>query len=146
MPSRKLQSLLYPELRQLETDWERSLALGGAWKQLYKHPVFWVGAALLISLTILPFVLRETYYELSRSQNLVVALVFSPVGQSFGLLWTWYLATCWLGRRTIRRSLRRSLNERGQAICVPCGYDLTGNTSGRCPECGASIQRRGAAA
>lgn len=24
--------------------------------------------------------------------------------------------------------------------CVGCGYDLTGNTSGRCPECGAEIE------
>ena len=23
--------------------------------------------------------------------------------------------------------------------CQTCGYDLTGNTSGRCPECGASL-------
>ena len=26
----------------------------------------------------------------------------------------------------------------GTPICVPCGYDLTGNTNGICPECGAA--------
>ena len=25
--------------------------------------------------------------------------------------------------------------------CGQCGYDLTGNVSGRCPECGSPIQR-----
>ena len=37
-------------------------------------------------------------------------------------------------RGPVRRRRRR---RRGQ--CVPCGYDLTGNTSGRCPECGAKL-------
>lgn len=26
---------------------------------------------------------------------------------------------------------------RGEGKCAKCGYDLTGNVSGRCPECGA---------
>lgn len=39
-----------------------------------------------------------------------------------------------LGPFTLRRMLRK---QRGG--CVTCGYDLTGNTSGRCPECGAAI-------
>ena len=32
----------------------------------------------------------------------------------------------------------RSLRHRA-ALCANCGYDLTGNTSGRCPECGAQL-------
>jgi hypothetical protein len=27
--------------------------------------------------------------------------------------------------------------------CQHCGYDLTGNVSGRCPECGTAIEREG---
>ena len=26
-------------------------------------------------------------------------------------------------------------------LCLKCGYDLTGNTSGVCPECGTKIQQ-----
>jgi hypothetical protein len=33
----------------------------------------------------------------------------------------------------------RLYNECG--LCAVCGYDLTGNTTGRCPECGALIRR-----
>ncbi|MCC6361329.1 MAG: hypothetical protein IT450_21540 [Phycisphaerales bacterium] len=35
---------------------------------------------------------------------------------------------------------RRSLPaEPGPGCCRNCGYDLTGNTSGRCPECGRRV-------
>jgi hypothetical protein len=30
----------------------------------------------------------------------------------------------------------------GAGHCAGCGYDLTGNTSGRCPECGAAATSR----
>jgi hypothetical protein len=39
-------------------------------------------------------------------------------------------------RRPIQRALRRELVSQGVPICIPCGYDLRGNVSGRCPECG----------
>jgi hypothetical protein len=41
-----------------------------------------------------------------------------------------------LARGPIRRWHRR---RRGS--CVACGYNLTGNVSGVCPECGAEIER-----
>jgi len=41
----------------------------------------------------------------------------------------------------LRRRLR--LHHRLQFGCCPgCGYNLTGNTSGVCPECGAPVPRR----
>ncbi len=47
-------------------------------------------------------------------------------------LWMPFLltATLWL-------CLRRKRHERGH--CERCGYDLTGNTSGVCPECGSTV-------
>jgi predicted RNA-binding Zn-ribbon protein involved in translation (DUF1610 family) len=30
----------------------------------------------------------------------------------------------------------------GHGYCQQCGYDLTGNVSGRCPECGEAVQPR----
>ena len=38
--------------------------------------------------------------------------------------------------RDIRRRRRRRLS----GVCVGCGYDLTGNVSGVCPECGTGKQ------
>jgi hypothetical protein len=46
------------------------------------------------------------------------------------------LPAVWLYRRFNRRPA-------GQLFCVACAYNLTGNTSGVCPECGTKINSRG---
>lgn len=38
----------------------------------------------------------------------------------------------------IHGSVRRRLRLR-RGLCIKCGYDLTGNVSGACPECGKAI-------
>lgn len=38
----------------------------------------------------------------------------------------------------------RRLRRRRRGCCVACGYDLTGNVSGACPECGADVAARDA--
>ncbi len=45
----------------------------------------------------------------------------------------------WFTRRDIRRLLRAQLAKKGIPVCIPCGYDLTGNVSGTCPECGTAV-------
>ena len=40
----------------------------------------------------------------------------------------------WLRLRKHRRQL--------ESFCTACGYDLTGNTSGVCPECGTPVQSK----
>jgi len=38
--------------------------------------------------------------------------------------------------------LRRRRLRRGQPLCLSCGYNLTGNTSGICPECGTPARQQ----
>lgn len=45
------------------------------------------------------------------------------------------LPTIWLVRRTLRRAYRKR-----RGLCLTCGYDLTGNVSGVCPECGVATK------
>jgi hypothetical protein len=45
-------------------------------------------------------------------------------------------AANYLFRRPIQEHLRAQLNARGIPVCVRCGYNLRGNVTGRCPECG----------
>ena len=49
---------------------------------------------------------------------------WGSIGLVGGLLWGW--------RSAVRK----------QGLCLKCGYDLTGNVSGVCPECGESVDRR----
>jgi hypothetical protein len=44
-----------------------------------------------------------------------------------------------VARERIRQALRGELSGDGGPVCTTCGYNLTGNTSGRRPECGANI-------
>ncbi len=44
-------------------------------------------------------------------------------------------------RRRIALSLRRMLIERGEFICLQCGYNLTGNVTGSCSECGVGLNK-----
>lgn len=37
----------------------------------------------------------------------------------------------------------RPYSRHKKGLCRQCGYDLTGNVSGRCPECGTAIGRAG---
>jgi len=37
---------------------------------------------------------------------------------------------------------RRRGARRRNGLCVECGYNLTGNISGACPECGAAVTEK----
>jgi len=56
------------------------------------------------------------------------------------------LAWALLMKRRLQRHLRRELNDAGVPICINCGYQLTGNISGTCPECGTAVPGRDASA
>ena len=45
----------------------------------------------------------------------------------------------WLCRSRLQRPMREYLNSSGMRVCMDCGYNLTGNVSGVCPECGEQI-------
>ena len=60
-------------------------------------------------------------------------VVFLPV--ELGLL----LGGLWCQRHRARAFLRHELNRQGVPTCMTCGYDMHGNSSGRCPECNAEF-------
>ncbi len=49
-------------------------------------------------------------------------------------LFAFYLTVAFI-RGPLRRYRRRK-----RGLCLKCGYNLTGNTSGVCPECGTKIE------
>jgi hypothetical protein len=42
----------------------------------------------------------------------------------------------------VRSPARRRRQRRQNGLCLACGYDLTGNVSGVCPECGTEVEHR----
>ena len=108
---------------------------------------------------------KVAYLRARDSVGVVFGLITSTVGTALllggayglsvrGTWWVgWILATLafrftfvqsvvWLSRRAIRRSVWGQLNEAGLRTCVGCGYDLTGNESGVCPECGETVNEQ----
>jgi len=66
----------------------------------------------------------------------VKGAVFSAVSGGFGTILVVVGMAWWLPQ--LRRLGRLELPKPG-GVCERCGYDLTGNTTGICPECGARI-------
>lgn len=52
--------------------------------------------------------------------------------------WMMLLGFGWFPIRLVRNRLRH-LRRCRRGWCLKCGYDLQGNTSGRCPECGTAV-------
>ena len=93
-----------------------------------RHDAGW-GRTLLYSATLVSFsiawlVARDEAYALLFPVVLLVpagvSIVFVSIGE--------FVAS------------RRADERRRQGFCVRCGYSLTGNLSGVCPECGLRIQ------
>lgn len=131
---------ILPELSRFPTTHDAKAAYKRATWELLRSRRWWCANLGLASLFIVvidlaprllsPFVGRNTLLLWLP----IAGGVLSPV-LGFGALW--------LMRRTVQRSLRKQLADRGVPCCLQCGYDLTGNTSGICPECGQTVMSGG---
>ncbi len=125
MPS--LSERILPELTLLEPGPERQRMF----QQAVNAPRTRVAAFLVMIGATGLFVLWD---------KLVVSV---PSSWSLYLMLMLYLmgigTAIWFTRRGIRRRLRAQLARKGIPVCVPCGYNLTGNESGVCPECGTAM-------
>ncbi|MCP4593487.1 MAG: hypothetical protein GY842_22345 [bacterium] len=82
-----------------------------------------VGASLAAAAFMFPFLYVLVWLILSPPWSLVaVVLACIPT-------------------RMVYTSLRWEVLENDGRYCVTCGYDLTANESGTCPECGEAIER-----
>ena len=64
-----------------------------------------------------------------------------PGGLPYGLSAIFILVMCAIGFQIEYRIEKRRERRKGKP-CVQCGYDLRGNTSGICPECGGLAHYR----
>lgn len=107
------------------------------------HPLQWGASGLvyllewIISFPLALFCLSQFPY-LDRGPNLEGILILSVTTGLNSFLWGYGLA--WLWRDNAKRWRKEQAEHRRQhGLCLVCGYNLTGNVSGVCPECGAPI-------
>lgn len=124
---------LIPELLLLSNDDARRTVHQHAVMRSRLH--WWL--AVGIALSILPAMLIPRP-SAATSLRVYLPYIFSVVGMTIAVQVGILLVGYRLFRPGIRRMARDYMRRNYDvAICVPCGYDLTGNASGVCPECGA---------
>jgi uncharacterized membrane protein YidH (DUF202 family) len=138
----RMNIVLYPELARFRTDQDREEAMlavqrsySAGWRYAVTIIAFLTGG-IVIGVAAAEGTLRLVRPVASWADSIVRGLMVMA-----GLV----AALVVLGRlhrNRTRRELRRTLVRRGVAICLCCGYDLTRNVSGRCPECGEKADRR----
>jgi hypothetical protein len=124
---------LFPELMEFETDrarddaWDRAVAAVLRSVSYYSMVVLLLGPLLggLILVAILKWVPR--YLQLPTA-----LVIMAAVGAGLPLI-----AFRW----RVRRVLRQHLDTQSGLICRDCGYNLTGLTEPRCPECGRPFDK-----
>lgn len=124
---------LFPELRYLPTRQERKAAWSVAFRPLWARYFIFVLLASFAAAAAFDGAGRLTRKLLpsrSTTWHFARGAMQGVVGAAAGLV------AVRLMQRRIQRSLREQLVARGVPICIACGYDLRGQTTPRCPECG----------
>ena len=133
---KRLLTMLFPALSRFD-DWTTAMAvLDEARKEEWGRPWF----LLLTFIAIPAMVFLLSFVPWITGKDLASSALRMALLLSIGFLYIALLT--WLSRRSIQRSLWRKLAARGIPCCMHCGYDLTGNESGVCPECGKALPGR----
>jgi hypothetical protein len=123
----------FPDLKRVESVSERFEIWRAAYEPVLKSRSY-LGIAL-VTQVIGQVVVTVPVARVARSRGAAGPLAEWVIPVLVALLAC--VVIVWLVRRRITRNVRRELHDRGLPTCVACGYDLTGNVSGRCPECGS---------
>lgn len=130
---------LFPELSHFPDRAARDAAFSSAKLRVIRAKRRWILLVAAMSGVGLAIALLGLGLKIVFGTN--VAWLGSFAGPLTLLVWVWVANIAF--RRPIQRDLREQLVARGVPICLACGYDLRGNTSGRCPECGSPPSRDG---
>ncbi|MBI5765077.1 MAG: RDD family protein [Planctomycetes bacterium] len=76
----------------------------------------------------------------SLKRNLILVIPITPLIIAFTLAKGRRWGDKWAHTEVVWKRYRfKAPFDRRGILCMKCGYDLTGNVSGRCPECGTDI-------
>ena len=126
-PPRWLRNRAFPDLLRLQDESDRKQVWAIASRE---SGLCWI-LPIVAYAPVFPWAYVAVNLRLSLAAMMVV-MVPAFMVVSVGAL----CLAVFLFRRKLDRSIWRALVDRGVSICFHCGYDLTGNTSGVCSECG----------
>jgi hypothetical protein len=127
---------MLPELNRFPTFDDARRAYKRASWQLLLRRQWWLTCVLFFGLFVIANYLTTWLLSTYMNRNTVLLWKLIVSGFAFPIC---IMAIVWLLRRHFQHSLRKQLVDLGISICVQCGYDLTGNVSGVCPECGENV-------
>ncbi len=125
----------FPELQRVDPA-DRSKLWNVAFGRVLKQPAHWfIAGGLQVAGQVCINIPASRY---ARGKGLYGPLVEFALPVGIALLMC--ILITWIVRQGITRNLREELNQRGSPTCMKCSYDLTGNVSGTCPECGKPVR------
>lgn len=92
--------------------------------------------AVITAVVAVPIVVLSARFTVKEAW---AALVNTPM--MCGVFLVIPLVGIWLVRKPLRVQRKRLMIHRDRYLCTSCGYNLTKNTTGICPECGAESMR-----
>jgi uncharacterized paraquat-inducible protein A len=132
-----LRTKLFPELLLLDSNAEQKELLREARRKMRHRG--WYAAA--VSVGVVGSVLVPRYFEhrIGIYLSLVWTRLLGILASGLALAAVvWAILSLW--HNPLRDQIRLELIRRGIPVCLGCGYNLTGNTSGVCPECGQPFE------
>lgn len=123
-----------PELTLFPDEASRDAALKSMPKVVYGWG-YWLYLAIcaLVFLFLVPLV--DTALRWGAAQGIPTWLSGGAIAFAGLAFFLWGMAAIW--SKAKRRYIRTRLLKLGIPVCIRCGYDARGNSSERCPECGA---------
>ena len=106
---------------------QRRAVCGRCYRKVYGHWNVWAWEGLVVCLYLAALLAMESHWPFTSSW--MGAIRAGLLGGAFG--WGMH----WVMLQYIRPYIRQELRH----VCLHCGYDLTGNVSGVCPECGCPV-------
>ncbi len=116
------------------------VAIRGTVRRYRRHRLVIAGASFLLSMVVANYVLNMVEYGLLEGGDGIKALGRSLGSEDVALagLLVLPLAASFVVARTVYGKLGKC-SDRSCPYCHNCGYNLTGNESGVCSECGRAI-------
>ena len=138
---RRLTERLFPELYRLDDPLivrQVMRSATGHSGRIGRTVVIIAGITLVLSSVVIPMLLRWTATIGLSGGGGAGEFFLRMAGGILSVLVAVHVSLR-IHHRRLARSVRTELNARGLWTCLACGYDLTGNASGRCPECGDPV-------